>query len=77
MELIMDEDIEIVDPPSNCTSDVWKFRGFEKLKSGMVERENSVCRLYKTRTKYTSQTTNMRNHLNRKHNDLNLQCTKK
>ena len=64
----------IVSPPASYKSKVWQYIGFEeRLVNGVnkIDRSRAMCRLCKTTVACsTGNTTNMANHLSRKHADV-------
>ena len=56
----------IISPPGlNAT--VWKHFGFHEKANKTLDKTHTVCRICKTKIKYFSNTTNMKQHLERLH----------
>ena len=67
------ENWEIVDNPGRVTSAVWKHFGFYKNKNKegipFIDKEQAICKICHHGCRYTSNTTNLSDHLKRKHAD--------
>uniref|UniRef100_A0A671PSY3 BED-type domain-containing protein n=1 Tax=Sinocyclocheilus anshuiensis TaxID=1608454 RepID=A0A671PSY3_9TELE len=72
----MAEATHITAAPATLKADVWKHFGFlEKEKDGKrtLDKSYTMCRMCEVKIKYFGNTTNMRNHLQRCHADVNAE----
>ncbi|XP_073701142.1 E3 SUMO-protein ligase ZBED1-like [Garra rufa] len=74
----MTEDERIQPAPAAFKVDVWAYFGF-KTKEGSCDfdKSHAICKLCNARVKYSGNTTNLRSHVARHHNNVALQANEK